>query len=58
MSLLTVGIVNGILAVVIVAAFAYVCRIPYGDRVARPEELLPGSEALKQPELAYEQYAA
>jgi hypothetical protein len=58
MSLLTVGIVNGVLAVAIVAALAYVCRIPYDDRVARPKELLAGSEAFKQPEPACEQYAA
>jgi hypothetical protein len=59
MSLLTVGIVNGILAVAIVAGLTYVCRMPYRlDRVARPKELLAGSEALKQRELAYERYAA
>ncbi len=59
MSLLTVGIANGILAVAIVAALSCVCRIPYRlDRVARPKELLAGSEALKQPALAYEPYVA
>jgi hypothetical protein len=59
MSLLTVDIVNGILAVAIVAALTYVYGFPYRlDRVARPKERLAGSEALKQPELAYERYAA
>ena len=59
MSLLTVGIANGVLAGAIVAALAYVCRIPYRlDRTARRKELLAGSEARTQPELAYERYAA
>jgi len=58
MSLLTMGIVNGILAVAIVAALVYVCRIPYDGRVARPKELPAGGEALKQPQHPYEQYAA
>jgi len=59
MSLLTVAIANGMLAVAIVAALVYVCRIPYRlDSVARPKERLAGSEALKQSELAYERYAA
>jgi len=37
MSLVTVALVNGILAVAIVAALTVVCRIPYrADRTARP----------------------
>jgi hypothetical protein len=59
MSLITVAIVNGILAVAVVGALAYVCRIPNRlDRFARPKQLLVGSGERKQPEAAYERSAA
>jgi hypothetical protein len=59
MSLIAVAIANGILAVAILAALAYVCRIPYRlDRHGKPKELLAGGEERKQLEPAHERYAA
>lgn len=59
MSVLTVGIVNGILAVTVVALLAFVCRIPYWIvRVARSTELPAATAARNQRELAHERFAA
>lgn len=59
MSLITVAVANAILAVAVVAALAYVCRIPHRlDRFARPKQLLIGSGERKEPEAAHERFAA
>jgi hypothetical protein len=59
MSLITVAIVNGIFAVAVVCALAYVCRIPNRlDRFGRPKQLLVGGSERTHPEAAYERSAA
>jgi hypothetical protein len=59
MSLITVAIVNGILALAVVGALAYVCRIPSRlDRFDWSKQLLVGSDERQQPEAAYERSAA
>jgi len=58
MSLITVAIVNGILAVTVVAALAYVCSIPHRlDRSGRPRQPLVAS-GQRKPEPAHEPSAA
>jgi hypothetical protein len=57
MSLIAVVAGNAILTTAVVAALAYVCRIPYRlDRVARLKEMPAGTEEIRVP--AYEQSAA
>jgi hypothetical protein len=59
MSLITVAIVNGILAVAVVSVLAYVCRIPHRlERFGRPMQLLVGGGERAHPEAAYERSAA
>jgi hypothetical protein len=59
MSLITVATFNTILAVAVVAALAFACRIPYRlDRLDRPKGLLAERRERKHPQPADERYAA
>ena len=59
MSFITVAIANGILAVAVVGALTYVCRIPHRlDRFARPKQLLVVSGESRKQEAAFERSAA
>jgi hypothetical protein len=56
MSLMTVAMINGVLAVGILAALAYVCRLPF--RLDRPDAASPVGAASSEPDYRYEQVAA
>jgi hypothetical protein len=56
MSLMTVALINGVLAVGILAALAYVCRLPFG--LDRPDADSPVEAASSEPGYQYEPFAA
>ena len=56
MSLMTVAILNGALALGILAALAYVCRLPY--RLDRSGAAVPAAKARSEADSRHERLAA